>query len=423
MITPTRSGPKKRFFSSALSLGLRNLWNDQGGTIAIMTGLCATALVGFAALAIDVASWQVAKRSMQGAADAAAYSAGIAYNKRDGSSYATQAKGIAATQGYVDGQNGATVTVNQPPTSGGYASTSTAIEVIIQQPQPRMFAGLVLSGNPTVNARAVAKLSNPACILALDPTASQAVSVGGSASVNSKCDIAANSSSTSAISMGGSSTITTPCLTAVGNVSVTSGLTLTQCTSATTGAAATPDPYASVPAPTASGSCLSPVTSGNNVTFSPGKYCGSIQLSGSQSATFQPGVYYVDGNFKFTGSASATGTGVTFYITSPNSVDFGGNRNVTFTAPTSGTYSGIAFFGDRAGSASNSNIFNGGSSSSITGAIYFPSESVTFSGGSASGTNCTQIVADKVTVTGNSYLRSDCIGDGMADLPTVHLVE
>jgi hypothetical protein len=159
------------------------------------------------------------------------------------------------------------------------------------------------------------------------------------------------------------------------------------------------------------------------VSFSPGKYCGSIQLSGSQAATFQPGVYYVDGNFKFTGSASATGTGVTFYITSPNSVDFGGNRNITFSAPTSGTYSGIVFFGDRAGTASNQNNINGGSSSSITGAIYFPTESVTFSGGSASGNNCTQIVADKITVTGNSYFRDDCIGSGLADLPTVRVVE
>src|SRR5260370_23230750 len=74
-------GPKKRLFSSALSLGLRNLRNDQRGTIAVMTGLCATALAGFAALAIDVASWQAAQRSMQGAPDAALCSAAHAHTK------------------------------------------------------------------------------------------------------------------------------------------------------------------------------------------------------------------------------------------------------------------------------------------------------------------------------------------------------
>src|SRR5260370_17135881 len=152
-------GPKKRLFSSALSLGLRNLRNDQRGTIAVMTGLGARALAGFAALAIDVASWQVAQRSMQGAADAAAYSAGIAYNKSDGTDFHTQAKGITAAQGYVDGQNGVTVTVNKPPASGGHTSSATAIEVIIQQPQPRFLAGLFLSSTPMVSARPLPTLS------------------------------------------------------------------------------------------------------------------------------------------------------------------------------------------------------------------------------------------------------------------------
>src|SRR5579864_7749596 len=273
MITPVQSGPKKSLFSSSLSFGLRNLCNDQRGSIAVMTGLCATALVGFAALAVDVASWQVAQRSMQGAADTAAYSAAIAYNNSGGTTYITQAKGIAAAQGYVDGQNGATVTVNQPPASGGYTSSSTAIEVIIKQPQPRFLAGLFLSSKPTVSARSVATMSSPACILALDPTASAALNLSGGATFNSpNCDMAANSTSASAINMSGSSTVTTPCLVAVGGVQTTSGLTLTKCSGAITGAAATADPYASVPAPTPSGSCpgagLQPVTNGNNLTFS-----------------------------------------------------------------------------------------------------------------------------------------------------------
>jgi hypothetical protein len=409
--------------SNSLSLGLRNLCNDQRGTIAIITGLSVAVLVGFAALAIDVASWQVAQRSMQGAADAAAYSAGIAYNKNDGTSYVTQAKGITAANGYVDGQNGATVAVHQPPIApSNYTGNATAIEVIIQQPQPRFLSGLFLSSNPTVSARAVATISSsgPACLLALNPTASSAISVGGTANFNSpNCDIAANSNSASAINMSGGGTVTTPCLVAVGGAQVTSGLTETVCTSPVTGAAATADPYASVPEPTASGSCpgggLQPATSGSTLTFSPGFYCG-ISLSGSQVATFQPGVYYIDGNFRFTGSSTASGTGVTFFIASPNSVDFGGNRTANFTAPTSGTYSGIAFFGDRAGSASNNNNFNGGSATTITGAIYFPTQTVNYTGGSASTSNCTQIIADTIKVSGSNYFNSACQGDGMSDI-------
>jgi Flp pilus assembly protein TadG len=416
-----------------MALRLRDFCADQSGTIAVVTGLCATALIGFAALAVDVASWQTAQHSMQGAADSAAYSAGVAYNNIGSTAITTQAKAIAASYGYVDGQNGVTVTVNQPPASGSHTSSSTAVEVIVQQPQPRFLSGLFLGSNPTVNARAVATTASPACILALDPTASQAVTFSGGSTFNSpNCDVASNSNSSSSIYMSGSSTVTTPCLVSVGTDSVTSGLTLTKCSSATTGAPASADPYASVPAPTHSGSCLQPVTSGNNLTFSPGYYCGNtLQFSGSQVATFQAGTYYVGGNFKFTGSSTATGTGVTFFIASPNSVDFGGNRTASFTAPTSGTYAGIAFFGDRAGTANNNNIFNGGGNTTITGAIYFPTESVTFSGGSSSGSgDCTQIIADTISVTGNAHFNSACQGDGMTEVEvhsrsagTVQIVE
>ena len=418
MITPSRSGPKKRSFSSALSFDLRNLYDDQRGTIAVMTGLCAAALAGVAALAVDVASWQVAQRSMQGAADTAAYSAAIAYSSSGGTSYITQAKGIAASQGFVDGQNGATVAVNQPPTSGSYTSDTTAIEVVIQQPRPRLFSGLFLSSNPVVSARAVATISSPACMLSLSATASQAVEFNGSLSFNSpSCDVISNSDASNAINMVGSSTVTMPCLVAVGGIQVTSGLTLTACSSPISGAAAAADPYASVPQPTPSGPCLSPVTSGNSSTFSPGYYCSGIKLTGSASATFQPGVYYIDGgNFAISGSATATGTGVTFFIASPSSVSLTGSQSATFTAPTSGTYSGIAFFGDRAGSPSSNNTFTGGSALTITGAIYFPTQSVKYSGGSASASNCTQLIADTIKVSGSAYFNSACQGDGMTDI-------
>jgi Flp pilus assembly protein TadG len=430
MTIPTQGGAKKCLVPSSLSFGLDRFWKDQQGTIAIMTGLSATVLVGFAALAIDVASWQVAQRSMQGAADAAAYSAGVAYNRGDGTDFHTQAKGITAAQGYVDGQNGATVAVNRPPTLGSHTGSATAIEVIIQQPQPRFLAGLFLSSNPTVNARAVATIAGSgACILALDPTANQAITVSGSSSINSPgCDIVANSSSASAFSMSGSSTVTTSCLVVGGNASVTSGLSLTQCGSPVTGAAPTGDPYALVPQPTPSGSCLT-VPNGSPVTLVAGYYCSGLHISSSQSATFGAGVYYVTGgNFQIDGTAS--GTGVTFFIAAPNSVTINGSRTTSFTAPTSGTYSGIVFFGDRAGSSSNNSTIDGGSNTTITGAVYFPTQSLTFAGGAATGSDCTQLVADTIKVTGSSYFNSACTGDGMAQIVvhsrsvgTVQLVE
>lgn len=400
--------------------GRLKLWQDQQGAIAVMTGLLASVLVGFIALGTDVASWQIAQRSMQGAADAAAYSAGIAYSNSDGTSVVTQAKGIAASLGYIDSQNGVTVSVNQPPTSGSHAGIATAIEVIIQEPQPLYFAGPFLSSGPTAKARAIATTasSGVACILALDRTTDQSINqqvdVSGSANIYSPgCDVVANSTSSHAIAMSGSAAITTPCLVASGGVQVTSGLTLKKCTNPTTNAAPTPDPYTSVPAPTkpAAGSCVGSGT----ITCSPGYYSSGISISGSQSATFQSGTYYVNGNLSISGNSTATGTGVTFFITAGNTVSISGYSTTTFSAPTSGTYSGIVFFGDRSATNGN-NSFSGGSNSTITGAIYFPTEGVSFTGGSSSGSNCTQIIADTITITGSAYLNNSCSGDGMTSI-------
>jgi len=385
------------------------LWNDQRGTITIMGALSITALFGFTALAIDVASWQTAQKSMQGAADMAAYSAGIAEYTGDGTPIVTQAKGITASMGYVASQNGVTVTVNQPPQSGTYTSIATAIEVIVAQPQTRYFSGLFLPSNPTVSARAVVNLSGSgACILALNPTANKAINLTGNGSINSPdCDVKANSNSSNAINMAGSSTINANCLAATGGVNTNSNLTET-CAAPKTGAAPSADPYASVPAPTASGSCRT-VPGGSPITLSPGNYCSGLSVGGG-SVTFQPGVYYVNGDFSIGSNVTANGAGVTFFVTGSTSI--GGGAAANLSAPTSGTYSGIVFFGSR--TTNGNNTFGGSSTGTITGVMYFPTQSVSYSGTSSSGTGCTQIIADTIQVGGTANLNSACKNAGTA---------
>jgi Flp pilus assembly protein TadG len=408
---------KKCSSPSLSSFGVCGLCKDERGTIAVMTGLCATAIVGFAALAIDVGSWEVAKRSMQGAADMAAYSAAIAYGKNDGTSITTQAKGVTAALGYVDGQNGVTVSVNQPPTSGAHVGTASAIQVIVQQPQPLYFAGLFLSSNPTVTAGAVAapSSSGSACMLALSTSANQAINVSGSGSVNAPdCVLVSNSSSSTAINMSGSAVINSACLVAVGHVQTTSSLTETECSTPKTNQTAATNPYASLPVPTASGSCLS-VPSGSSITLSPGNYCNGLSVSGNTTATFQPGLYYVNGNFSIQGGATATGTGVTFYISGGQNTAISGGSTVNFTAPTSGTYAGIAFFGDPT-TTHGTNNFSGGSGASITGAIYYPTQQVSYTGGTGTGTGCTQLIADTITISGSSAFQNNCSGTGVKNI-------
>ena len=387
------------------------LANDERGASAIMLALCAPILFGFAALATDVASWQVAQKSMQGVADAAAYSAGIAYNKGDGTSFVTQAKAITAALGFTDSQNGVTISVNQPPTSGSHTSDATAIEVIIQQPQPRFLSGLFLSSDPTVTARAVvSSAGGSACMLALDPSANQAINASGSSAVNApNCYIVSDSSSSSSINMSGSATVSAACLVAVGTVQTTSGLTETKCTTPKTHASSVADPYASVPEPTvpATTRTMPSTSSSTNVTLSPGYYNGDVNLNGT--VTFQPGLYYINGNFSIQGGANVSGSGVTFYVKGGHNVAISGGSTVNFSAPTSGTYSGIVYFGDRTTTHGNNN-FSGGSGASITGAVYFATQQVSYTGGTGTGTGCTQLIADTITISGNSSFSTNTCG-------------
>jgi hypothetical protein len=163
--------------------------------------------------------------------------------------------------------------------------------------------------------------------------------------------------------------------------------------------------------------------SGTPPDIYPGYYCKGLATSWGP-VKFHTGTYYVTGGMlALNGGTNATGTGVTFFITKGNTLALSGSATVQFSAPTSNTYSstccsGIVFFGDRAATNGNNNI-SGSSSSFITGAVYFPTELITYSGGTATGANCTQLVGYTIVISGTAYFNNGCSGDGMANINVV----
>jgi hypothetical protein len=96
---------------------------------------------------------------------------------------------------------------------------------------------------------------------------------------------------------------------------------------------------------------------------------------------------------------------------------------VTVSAPTSNTYSstccsGIVFFGDRT-ATSGINSFTGESGLSITGAVYFPTQNITYTGGNANAAICTELVGDTITTTGAAGFNTGCSGDGTSSINVV----
>ncbi|MBU6297997.1 MAG: pilus assembly protein [Alphaproteobacteria bacterium] len=397
------------------------LYRNRHGNVAIITGLMLPVLVAFCGLGAETGYWYLRERTLQGAADVAAYNGAMAL--RSGAS-STTISDDASTDAVKSGWNSAqgAITVNTPPASGPNQN-NRSVEVLLTENERRYFTAMFFSGTVPITVRAVAtySLAGPACMLGLDKGAGNTVQFWGNAYADFKgCNIVSDSVAGNAFSVGGAANVTAPCVDAVGGDNVSATLNLTSCTSVTTTAPYVPDPYNAVPAP-AAGSCQSGPING---VLSPGTYCGGLSLNGTVSVS--PGVYVISGGtFKINSNADISGSGVTFYLTNGATLQFNGNATMDLSAPTSGTYSGLLFYGDRT-QAYMTNTINGTASSEFTGALYFPSGGVDLLGNFSGSDGCMQVVADTIYYTGSATFTTNCTGTGMATMSvpgSVTLVE
>ncbi|MDE2355348.1 MAG: hypothetical protein KGL69_01200 [Alphaproteobacteria bacterium] len=428
-----RGGPIGRLFA--------RLAQDESGVSAVVVGLCLSAMLGAAGLAVDVGLWYMDRRHAQGAVDSAAYSAAVDYAANGSASNAeSTAMAVAAQYGFVNGQGGVTVTVNSPPTSGNYtSSTYDAFEVIITKPESLFFSGLYLK-SASIKARAVAVPSSSDAgtycmeILNSTPGAKNVnFSITGGATVDlSACGIVDDGPGSCAISASGGASIITKTLSVVGNYCTNGGSSVTVSGTKTTGATPSPDPYGSLSVATVEGStnmsCPNSTqtnySNGGTVALSPGVYCGGLSLSGGVTANLSPGVYYiVGGSLSLTGGTTTNAPGVTFVLTGSGSnyatANIEGGAVVNLSAPTSGPTAGIAIWADKNGPTNNTSSLTGGTSMNITGAAYFPTQTVQYSGGSTTSSPCTQLVAYNVTFSGGAQFVNNCKNDGIIPIGAI----
>jgi hypothetical protein len=405
----------------------RAFGRDQSGNMLMLFALSGPVALGFAALGTEGGELYLKKAAIQAAADQAAVSAVNSFNS-SATAYTIEGKAVAASMGFVDGQKGVTVTVNNPPKSGPLKGKLGSVEVFISLTQAPMLSRLFHPANFIIDGRAVATYGGPGCVLALDPTVKSALLAGGNTTVNMpKCNIVSDSSASNSLTVSGSASVTVNAAIAVGGISATSGLVDNENIS---GAANVPNPYAALTVPATSSWGSKQSDSGApTVTLNPGWYNNGLHVTANQVVTLNPGVYYIDGkggNLQVDSGAVVTGTGVTFVLTSSTgksnsfpSVSINGSATVHITAPTSNSAlgtdsSGVAIFEDP--KASGNLTINGNSNTYFGGAIVAPSMAIGFSGTGVSGTgkNCTQIIGDTVTFIGNSTVSSDCSGYGTA---------
>jgi Flp pilus assembly protein TadG len=201
---------------------LRRFACDRSGSYVILSAVLMPVLVGTAGLGTEVGLWYYKHKNMQSAADSGAVSAATA-----GSNLTAEANAITASYGYANGVSNVTVAVNQPPKTGNYASNPQAIEVVVSQPQQRLLTALFGSEPVPITARAVAlPNAGTGCVLALNSSASPAVKVSGSGSLNLvNCNLYSNSGASPSLDVSGGATITANQVGVVGDISGASSIT------------------------------------------------------------------------------------------------------------------------------------------------------------------------------------------------------
>lgn len=450
-----------RVRAGALPAVLRRLRRREDGATAIMTGVMATVLIGFTALATEGGSWYVIKRNAQTAADTAALAGAAEYlahatglmtpAQRDVALAAMRAAALetSARNGFADGANDTTVTIEwRPPWSASHSGDTRAVGVTIERTTPLQLAALFLGNeNARIRARAVATsidlINGTNCVMALGAGGGGLV-VQGTGGVNAAgCSLGSNGSITQAedtpvvaFTMSARGTVQTS--SNPDNVTLTRRATPFQprivdslapgqiagitppnpnATCQHTSFTVTPDseratPEVPVPPP---------------VAMTPGVFCGGIDLHGS--VTLSPGVYHIQGgDLRVGATANVSGTGVTFVFTGANLSDIGGpdiNSGAQVTLVGGGTdpvmgslghYPGILMYQDPRKPVGTTYTLTGGPNITTSGVFYLPSSDLTISGNFGRTTTCKGFIAGSITLTGAAALRTNLLGCGALGL-------
>jgi Flp pilus assembly protein TadG len=447
---------------------LARLIRDEEGSYLLYMTLTIPIFIGLAALSTEGALIFYNHRNVQSAADAAAYSAAIAYSIDNSADITTQAQAIVANYGFVvgTGNNQANVVV-APPDTTTY-SPLTAINVTVTRPQLPILSSIWVNNPFSVSGSAWAIINGAAgggngnCMLALAPTGT-AIALQGNPTINApNCGIFSNSNGscsgsgknfTPSIDLGGNGSITGGAVGAAGCVSVTGSSNIgpppdgyTGATPACPTCADNPviNPYAGITLPTP-GSCIdgpsSGVTgnfSGNGVTatLNPGTYCNGISALVHASVTLNPGTYILDGStsvLTVDSQSTLTGKGVTLVFTDPGgaaypkitgtrtAMNIQSGATIDLEAPTANATLGIpgmlilgdsniptdtAFNLQANGTATSCTT---GSSNCVGGVIYLPTADFTWQGGPTLAGGCTQMIAYRITMAGNAtFNNSNC---------------
>ena len=412
----------------------RGLSADSRGSVSILMAFVLTALIGVAALGIEASAWFMTRHTLQNAADTAALAAAM----NGQSNYDTEAKAVTALYGIIDGTNGVTVTPSNTavcPNGGSncYSVTITQTVPLFLAPVVGYMGDVVVNGQNRVTLAATAVASRAAeyCVLALASSGVEGIHTNGAPKADlAGCNVMSNTNATCNghnlnADIGDAHGINTNCGTVQdSNVSVVS------------------DPYSQLAQRIPANNCTTypqePSKKGTQLPASnlwSGSYsqvgtqtvCGDLQLTGNVTlnGTGSMLLVIVNGQLDLNGYTfqTAPGTTVTVVFTGSSSSGYThaptGSGTLDIASPATGPWAGVAIYQDPS-LTSGVDISAAGNSPTwdITGLVYLPHASVTFSGAvnkSSNGSSCFVLVVDNLLINGTGSILSHS-GCGSAGL-------
>lgn len=398
-------------------------WVDISGNVAAIAALAILPIFGVIALTLDTRNVINTKSAMQAAADAATIMAAVELMEnaddaaiRSVANKAMQMKVAAQTDGLTCTLEKFSISEMRDEVLAGWTCN-----------EPSAIAGAIGKESMAFPVTAAANFywGMDGCVLALGENNWTGVSVTGSADIDLRsCAVISNSRKPASIDMGGSGALTASCAYAAGGIENSLSIEVTDCLQPVPNGRPTPDPYADLTMPEdwTSWPCSTPVKTGKDSLYLPsGRYC--THISAKDDVELETG-----GLFVFDGAdlrmrstwANVFGDDVTLFFTDDAEFDNANGGRVWLSAKSDGPYAGVLMYGDRDTMSASLDIkVNGNIDSRFEGAIYFPNNDLTFVGGAAGNSECTQLIADSITFSGNATIETNCDALGVREFGNI----
>lgn len=390
---------------------LRNLISSERGNVLVVGAATMPLLIGSAAIAVDTIQVSVWKRQLQRAADSSAIAGAYALALGDDTHNAVHRD--------LDKNSFPLLSQEEAIAVGPRLGFNRTVRVTLTATRTPPFMSIFTNAPQTLRADATAALVDDGtfCMVSLYDGTDTGIDANGGADVNLSCGMKSNCTGDECVTAGGNSSITALPIASVGGLDGSTN-NFVPPTKLQPYSAAQADPLAHLPNPSPNpADCSGTLTESTDFSLlGPNPCFLAVDVQPSMTLNIPDSVETITvygGNIDFKGDVN--GSGVTFIMTGANGAAgdliINSQANLTLSAPSDGTYKGVLFYRDRR--ASNIEIkINGGATSRLTGALYFPSSDITFAGHADMNVECLQMVGQKLKFRGGATITNTCPAGG-----------